>query len=452
LKGGVGGERLRNRSLVLAILAVFIPVIGHLVSVIALGLAIAAAVGGDVAFAAAAPLIVGVNTFFLSPLIWMVLRSSPIGNVIIAVLLAGIVAPFVIIVLKAVQAKSEGAPNNPATPPDYRSQAAASASEASNSRSWRMGEWGSPASSPKAGEPKTPNASSSTKWQADPPWRTQTPNASSDPFVRPDPSTFKSKSQKPAAGPAASSGADVFRDIAKEAIGKFKGGTSARAKASTSALRFLPSPQVVLFLLLAVAIAFFVPEVRWFFDRNPPLIWQSLCLFGLAYLFVLFGKRAGIAGASICVVVFGLLCWEEYKTLSILAAIGAAVGPATQFAPATEVAITPEPAQPAIAPQASSSDAEKLGSISHESSDTTIVTEMRAGPQFFELKPNLLYRVDTVKLNLKFTVTHGFIMIVGEEANSECSSDGFTVMQGQDVPAIRSCFGAFTGLRADPVD
>ena len=69
-------------ALVCAILAIFIPFVGIVVSGIAIVLAIVAALSGDRVFATATSLIAAVNTFFLSPSVMLVLHTSPAAPVI----------------------------------------------------------------------------------------------------------------------------------------------------------------------------------------------------------------------------------------------------------------------------------------------------------------------------------------------------------------------------------
>lgn len=91
-------------ALVLAILAIFVPVAGIVLSGLALLLAAVAALAGDRAFAIATPLIAGVNTFLLSPSVWMALKGSEQGGGqtgMVIVILAFLAAPFVAIALNA---------------------------------------------------------------------------------------------------------------------------------------------------------------------------------------------------------------------------------------------------------------------------------------------------------------------------------------------------------------
>ena len=63
-------------ALVIAIIAIFIPVVGIFFSGAGLILAAIAALAGDRAFAVATLLIAGVNTFFMSPSVWAALAGS----------------------------------------------------------------------------------------------------------------------------------------------------------------------------------------------------------------------------------------------------------------------------------------------------------------------------------------------------------------------------------------
>jgi hypothetical protein len=64
-------------ALVLAVLAIFVPVAGVFLSAIACAFATIAGVCGDRGLAIATALLAGVNTFFLSPSLWMVQEGGP---------------------------------------------------------------------------------------------------------------------------------------------------------------------------------------------------------------------------------------------------------------------------------------------------------------------------------------------------------------------------------------
>jgi hypothetical protein len=83
-------------ALVMAIIAIFIPFYGIYISIIALIFAVMAALAGDRIFATATPLIVLVNTFFLSPMT----RAALSGSEQLAVI--GSAAPFIAMILNAV--------------------------------------------------------------------------------------------------------------------------------------------------------------------------------------------------------------------------------------------------------------------------------------------------------------------------------------------------------------
>ena len=63
-------------ALVVAIVAIFVPVYGIHISALAIVLAVIAAFAGDRVFATATPLIAGVNTFYLSPSVWLMLEGT----------------------------------------------------------------------------------------------------------------------------------------------------------------------------------------------------------------------------------------------------------------------------------------------------------------------------------------------------------------------------------------
>lgn len=91
-------------ALILAILAIFIPVVGIYVSGLALVLAAIGALAGDRIFAVATPLIAAVNTFPFSPSTWILIdgsgREGWRGG-LVGVILAFLAAPIVSIMLNA---------------------------------------------------------------------------------------------------------------------------------------------------------------------------------------------------------------------------------------------------------------------------------------------------------------------------------------------------------------
>ena len=88
-------------ALICALLAIVIPIVGIVVSGIAIVLAIVAAFSGDRAFATATSLIAAVNTFFLSPSVMLVLHTSPASPVIGVFLFLCAAAPIGVILVKS---------------------------------------------------------------------------------------------------------------------------------------------------------------------------------------------------------------------------------------------------------------------------------------------------------------------------------------------------------------
>ena len=88
---------LGTAALVAAIIAIIVPGYGLFVSAGAIVLSVGAALAGDSVFATATPIIVAVNTLYLSPMVWLMLgdhggrgvRPFYIGFI------AFLVAPFV---------------------------------------------------------------------------------------------------------------------------------------------------------------------------------------------------------------------------------------------------------------------------------------------------------------------------------------------------------------------
>jgi len=82
-------------ALVLAILAIFIPLYGLWISAIASVFAVISALAGDRIFATAAPIITAINLLFLSPAFWRLMNNSSdkTVNYVIVCVLVGV--PFV---------------------------------------------------------------------------------------------------------------------------------------------------------------------------------------------------------------------------------------------------------------------------------------------------------------------------------------------------------------------
>jgi hypothetical protein len=90
-------------ALVVAIVAIIVPGYGLFFSAGAIVLSVIAALAGDRIFATATPIIAGVNTLFLSPLMWMFIRDHG-GNgveVFYCLVIIFFVAPFVAMFLNS---------------------------------------------------------------------------------------------------------------------------------------------------------------------------------------------------------------------------------------------------------------------------------------------------------------------------------------------------------------
>lgn len=90
-------------ALVAAFVAIIVPFYGLFVSAVAIVLSVGAALAGDRIFATATPIIVGVNTLFLSPLMWLLVRDKGEANVRSFYILFFVffMAPFVAMLLNA---------------------------------------------------------------------------------------------------------------------------------------------------------------------------------------------------------------------------------------------------------------------------------------------------------------------------------------------------------------
>jgi hypothetical protein len=90
-------------AIVVAIAAIIVPLYGLFLSAGAIVLAVIAALAGDRIYATATPVIAGVNTLFLSPLMWMLIADKGAKNVtsFYYFVIAFFVAPFVAMLLNA---------------------------------------------------------------------------------------------------------------------------------------------------------------------------------------------------------------------------------------------------------------------------------------------------------------------------------------------------------------
>lgn len=90
-------------ALVIAILALSVPIVGVFVSALATVLAVVAALAGDRIFATATPLIAFVNTMFLSPSTWIFLGGNdPSAKSFMTAMIVVVAAlPFIAMVLNA---------------------------------------------------------------------------------------------------------------------------------------------------------------------------------------------------------------------------------------------------------------------------------------------------------------------------------------------------------------
>ena len=91
------GKGFGIAALILAILAIFVPLVGIAVTGLAIVLAVVAAFAGDRVLSTATALIALVDTFFLSPSITLVLKTSPIASVVGGLLLFCGAAPIAVV-------------------------------------------------------------------------------------------------------------------------------------------------------------------------------------------------------------------------------------------------------------------------------------------------------------------------------------------------------------------
>lgn len=101
-------------ALVLAILAIFIPVGGVLISAIAVLFAAIAGFSGDRGFSIATALIAGVNTYFLSPSLWLMQMGGPEQSrtaLVLTITILFVAVPIVCAVVGANRNKNITSPN-----------------------------------------------------------------------------------------------------------------------------------------------------------------------------------------------------------------------------------------------------------------------------------------------------------------------------------------------------
>lgn len=97
------GKGFGIAALVLAIVAIFVPLYGIYISAIAVLLAVIAGFSGDNAFPIATSLIAGVNTFFLSPALIPAFQERPEMRWIV---IAALAAPVVAVVIHSMARRS----------------------------------------------------------------------------------------------------------------------------------------------------------------------------------------------------------------------------------------------------------------------------------------------------------------------------------------------------------
>jgi hypothetical protein len=91
--GGLVGRICGLVALALAIVAIFVPINGILISCVASALAIVAALLGESRYSAGAAIVIGVNSVLLSPVLWFTIE--PPGQLVVAAFVACLVgAPF----------------------------------------------------------------------------------------------------------------------------------------------------------------------------------------------------------------------------------------------------------------------------------------------------------------------------------------------------------------------
>lgn len=90
-------------ALAAAMVAIIVPGYGLFISAVAIVLSVGAALAGDRIYATATPIIAGVNTLFLSPLMWLLIRDKGESNVRSFYIFFAVffVAPFVAMLLNS---------------------------------------------------------------------------------------------------------------------------------------------------------------------------------------------------------------------------------------------------------------------------------------------------------------------------------------------------------------
>jgi hypothetical protein len=100
---GIMAKGMGTAALAAAGVAIIVPYYGLLISAVAIVLSVGAALAGDRIYATATPIIAGVNTLFLSPLIWFLIGDKGASNVRFfhIFFVVWLVAPFVAMLLNA---------------------------------------------------------------------------------------------------------------------------------------------------------------------------------------------------------------------------------------------------------------------------------------------------------------------------------------------------------------
>ena len=86
-------------ALVCALLAIIVPIYGFWISGLAIIFAVVTALAGDRVFSIVTPIVAGINSYFLSPSLWLMFHSVSDRGTMVAVFLVFLVAPFVAIAL-----------------------------------------------------------------------------------------------------------------------------------------------------------------------------------------------------------------------------------------------------------------------------------------------------------------------------------------------------------------
>jgi hypothetical protein len=283
-------------ALIVALIALVVPFVGVVVSALAVILAIVAAFSGDRVFATAVSIIVFVDTFVLSPSTWVLItQPGGAGSLIeiFLVILCG--APLAVVALLALLNRPDGRPAVP-----------------------------SPAISPVIAPVQSPPPRADVEVPIEKPTREsfafgsaieETQTAQPTIQINPPQTRRSDLSSKPTMLVSVQKWTHRVTDSINVSAAQ-----TMRNMAKDNSRRAL---LYILYGALPVIAILFIPETRTFafssaidfadfLSQHRTVAIQSIVLLALAEIFLVVGRRSGIAGVVVCLLVVGILWWREY--------------------------------------------------------------------------------------------------------------------------------------------